>query len=481
MTILSADDKKLATLLLTLFRDDYSLSSDTVVALGGSLLGLCLGKRETQLKRIAADASFPTARFLHDVLQGYLVNHARCMEHIEARHARPFNPENLQADLQAELKAQEAPDWPQNAYIGLNHIALTLKAFSHLVEDDVAQLLASADTFNSSLGAELLNAFPHKTDEALEQLLASMSEHGVHQWPYRPGQALGEMLVERPQHYETVLAHFAAGNDKLRAAMLQTFSDLEVELPLAAQQQVLNYSRQLAGFEDESFNRCVIALSKCTALKPEAVPLLERCLYSPKWFLRGNAAVSLGKLGADSLAIIARLSELLDDHEGHDWIVCEAVISALGHLGPVAVTTLPRLLELAHSDVDPGQLQDNPDINNMLAWSLVRIGGATPEILAVISRILVELAESYVARTAFKALCTLGPGAQPVLGLMQDYLLAGHIYELESVREAFADLPRIGPSGQALAESFAEYLVLESPFDNVQEAAGRQLESWRTA
>ncbi len=208
-----------------------------------------------------------------------------------------------------------------------------LSKHSKLQTNEVKILINTNDDWLISTGFELLNHSETKTGTSLiHRTYRIMRENGVNQRPYSVGESLANSLNKNHQLYDDVMARFKSENLNFRKAILATFSMCK-QMPVEAEALIL---KTIFTSDDGLKNGAVIAASNCKVLRNEAIALLVKELENEHWFIRGNAAGSLGHLKVKNPEIIIKISNLFGDTLGHDWCAQEAAVNALGLIGEPA-------------------------------------------------------------------------------------------------------------------------------------------------
>ncbi|MFZ6875698.1 HEAT repeat domain-containing protein [Undibacterium sp. Di27W] len=425
--------------LLKLFQgDDYQIHHPTLQrlhALQASPLHL---RMDAELfKGVMRMPGYATADAVASILTGYRLNYTRSLAAFQAASKNEKFLGLVQGG--ARKKAQEAYTL---VVTDLGHLMHALPGYGHLAEEEVLALLDSGDTFLISSAGTIMEAFPTLHEQHLEQLLATMEKQGVHQWPYQPGIALAAALTQNPWGFETVMNRFENANDNLQVGILESFKSLEMALPLPMQDMLVRRA-QVADRNhhgevyDEVYSSIIVALALCKDRPAEALAILAPCLASEAWYIRGNAAVSLGILGLSTVkdaALINRLGDMIFDTEGHDWDVQSATLQALTKLGGTAHSQLSKLLRLAQMHEKEDDFYDCP--NQLLANCFGAIADDSAAVVAALHKIVAR--QGHIsAGAAIIALGKLGKAALPAMEAIEAFIFHEDSY-IEDAEQARA-------------------------------------------
>ncbi|MFZ6719904.1 hypothetical protein [Undibacterium sp. Ji49W] len=289
--------------------------------------------------------------------------------------------------------------------------------------------------------------------------------------------------MSQTYQWMTDLLHQFDGCDlEQKAGWLKLLSDFQPDLPLALQELIYKValSGTSTGSDEKSvavWNQAIIGLAKCHDLSDKAIAILTPCLQSEYWFIRGNAAVSLALLGVQDVATISRIGELLFDHEGFDWHVSEAALSALEIIGEPVQQEIPQILHRASAYIHQDEFGGWTDVGASIANCLAAVGDDSPEVINSLCQIIEKRKIS--AYDACIALCMLNAKAEQAQQAIASYLCSdempvddaertyGLIDALESVACDRPDLIR-----QCL------YHLLQSSFEEVADIAKQRLDSF---
>ena len=350
----------------------------------------------------------------------------------------------------------------------LGHLVDIVIPFGHLADAEIELYLDSADPYLSSHGARLLEAMPSASTIRIGQLLDAMERTPYGRSPYAHAPALTAHLDADPTSYEQVFKRFDSGNENLRSHVLQAFCQgMTSPLPPQAQRRILDMAHANMHGSSDLFNLAIIALSVCHAIRAEAIALLAAQLDSNLWFVRGNAAVSLGLLGVDDEQTISRIADLLSDPEGYDWNVCSAALEALAALGPKAIAAVPHMLALVSTELDEEDIHGYPCAKSLLANAFGAIGEASPEVIEALRK-LVEKQGFLSAYPATIALGKLGPAALPALGTIKAFLFSDEMPadSGDKASELIGVLQAIAGNAHPIVPAFTAHLA-HSPFEEV--------------
>jgi HEAT repeat protein len=183
------------------------------------------------------------------------------------------------------------------------------------------------------------------------------------------------------------------------------------------------------------------------ALATLGAPMVEKAIPALKdKELRSQAAVLLGRLGADSKAAVPALVESLKDEDRDE--VRRDVILALAAIGPDAKAAASALVEdLGH---------ENPRVQVSVTFALGKIGPAAKAALPQIKKNLESEDETLAAVSAW-ALPRIAPADASVAKLVVPKMTAALKHEDAFVRrEAAETLGMLGPQAKAAAEALEE-------------------------
>ncbi|MFZ6733460.1 hypothetical protein ACO0LG_16150 [Undibacterium sp. Ji42W] len=220
------------------------------------------------------------------------------------------------------------------------------------------------------------------------------------------------------------MSRFEHGNDNLQSGILRSFESLEMALPLQAQdiivRRALSYG---SNRDDEAYRTGVIALALCKDRQAEAVAILAPCLDSEAWFIRGNAAMSLGLLGIEDEVLINRLGDMIFDTEGNDWSVQSAMLVALMKLGDKASSQISKLLRLARDNEEVEDFSGYPCPNQLLADCFAAIGDDSAAVIEALRKTVAR--QGFIsAGPAVIALGKLGKAAAPAMEAIKAFIFS---------------------------------------------------------
>ncbi len=161
----------------------------------------------------------------------------------------------------------------------------------------------------------------------------------------------------------------------------------------------------------------------------KVIPALIRRLHDDAPDMRGEAARAIGDYGRAAAVAVVPLTEALSD-DGARWQAEAAdvnrpravrydVASALGKIGPAAVSALPKLRELSRADAER-------EVRVAAALAVLRINAADDEALPVIIKVVEDDADILGQLVAFEALETLGIRAVRATGTLKKALRHRH-------------------------------------------------------
>lgn len=401
--------------LLNLFLgDDYQINQQSLQRLHELHASpLLLRMDATLFKTVMNMPGFATADCVARMLTGYRLNYTRSLAAFKAASSN----ETFLGLFQGASRKKAQEEYTQ-VVTDLGSLMYALPGYGHLAQEEVLALLDTGDSFLISFAGAMMDAFPTLDDQHIAQLLDTMEEYGVHEWPYQPGIALAAALMKNPKGFDTVMSRFEHGNDNLQSGILRSFESLEIALPLQAQDMILRRAQSYDGNrDDEAYSTAVIALALCKDRQAEAIALLAPCLDSEAWFIRGNAAMSLGLLGVEDEALINRLGGMIFDTEGNDWSVQSATLGALTALGAKASSQINKLLRLARND------EDDEYINQALADCFGALGDGSAAVIEALRNIVTR--QAYTSgRLAVIALGKLGEAASPAMDAIEAFIVS---------------------------------------------------------
>ncbi|MFZ6653937.1 hypothetical protein [Undibacterium sp. TJN19] len=292
-------------------------------------------------------------------------------------------------------------------------------------------------------------------------------------------------MHDYPVWIDHFIARFASASLLQKTEILQSFTQLDQRLPVQAQELVyqtalhakLDTSPDVTDHTNqELFSTAIIALSKATDIRSQAIALLSDCLAHPLWFIRGNAALSLAMLGVSDEAIISRIADLLFDKAGNDWHVFESALQALEILGGRAQGELPKVLRLVSfylHDTDGGGWNDT---GIYLADCLAAIGDNSSAVISMLCQIIAKRRSS--AYQACIALGMLGTTEEQATQAIASYLCSDDMPadEARKAHELIDTLISVAGEKHAIVGQCLTHL-LQSPFPDVAHIARQRLSS----
>lgn len=412
---------EIGTCLRNLFQgDDYQINQAALQglhALHASPLNLRMDA--ILFKTVMNMPGFDTASCVARLLTGYRLNYMRSLAAFKAASS----DETFLGLFRGASRKNAQEEYTQ-VVTDLSGLMYALPGYGHLAQEAVLALLDTGDSFLISFAGTMMDAFPTLDDQHIAQLLDTMEEYGVHEWPYQPGIALAAALMKSPKAFDTVMSRFEHGNDNLQSGILRSFESLEMALPLQAQDMILHRAQSHGGNrDDEAYSTAIIALAQCKDRPAEAIAILAPCLDSEAWFIRGNAAMSLGLLGIEDEALINRLGDMIFDTEGNDWSVQSATLGALTELGDKARSQTVKLLRLARNEEDEEDFNGYPCPNQLLADCFAAIGDGTPEVIEALRKIVARQGR-ISAGPAIIALGKLGKAAQSSMDAIKAFVFS---------------------------------------------------------
>ncbi|MBI3728706.1 MAG: HEAT repeat domain-containing protein [Burkholderiales bacterium] len=414
--------------LLNLFHgDEYQINQQALQRLHELHASpLVLRMDATLFKTVMNMPGFATANCVARMLTGYRLNYTRSLAAFKAASS----DETFLGLFQGASRKKAQEEYTQ-VVTGLGSLMYALSGYGHLAQEEVLALLDTGDSFLISFAGAMMDAFPTIDDQHIAQLLDTMEEYGVHEWPYQPGIALAAALTKNPKGFDTVLSRFEYGNDNLQSGILRSFESLEMALPLQAQDMIVRRAQSYdSNRDDETYSTTVIALALCKDRQAEAIAILAPSLDSEAWFIRGNAAMSLGLLGIEDEALINRLGDMIFDTEGNDWSVRSATLGALTELGDKASSQVSKLLQLARDD------EDDEYTNQMLADCFAALGDDSAAVIEALRKIVAR--QAYTSgRRAVIALGKLGKAASPAMDAIKAFIVSED-YHVDNADHAHA-------------------------------------------
>ena len=132
-------------------------------------------------------------------------------------------------------------------------------------------------------------------------------------------------------------------------------------------------------------SQAVITLCEVKKNRKAAMEVLVKKLNSDKWYIRGNAARSLGIMKIPDKKIIEKIELLLFDDEGNgDWNVEESAILALRDFGKKAEFTVPSLLKLLYSYRDEEDCSGYTCLKKEVCLTLGEVSSGTEEVISAL-------------------------------------------------------------------------------------------------
>ncbi|MFZ6758605.1 HEAT repeat domain-containing protein [Undibacterium sp. Ji50W] len=281
----------------------------------------------------------------------------------------------------------------------------------------------------------------------------------------------------------TDVVHQFDGYDlEQKASWLKLLSDFQQDLPLTLQELICKAAQPgTSTASDENsiavWSQAIIGLAKCHDLAEKAIAILRPCLQSEYWFIRGNAAVSLALLGVKDAVTIGRIGALLFDHEGFDWRVSEAALSALETIGEPAQQEVPQILHLASQYIQQDKLTGWSDMGVLIANCLAAIGDKSPAVIDSLCQMVEKRSMSaYEACVAIGMLNTKAEQAQQVIA---NYLCSEEMpaYDAERAYGLIDALESVASDRPDLIRQCLHHL-LQSPFEEVVDIAKQRLDTY---
>lgn len=459
--------------LLNIFVDhDYQINEKALKRLGELEASPFILRMHAELfKNVTTSPGFATARFVANFLTGYRLNYTRTLAALNASSKN----EKFFGLFQGKSRRKALNEY-NKVCIDLGNIMFALPGYGHLAQLEVMKLIDANDSSLNSFGAAMLAAFPKLDEHHLEHLLAAMEKHGVREWPYQPGIALATALKQNPAWFETIATRFSTGNDHLQSAILETFNTLDTALPLAAQTLILQAAQaRSSNHSDEVFSYTVIALSQCQEFRAQAIAILVPCLDSNAWFIRGNAAMSLGSLGVDDNAVVDRLGDMIFDTEGHDWSVQSAALQAMTGLGRKVRSQVPKLLRLAQTCEQEEDFNGYLCTNKLLTDCFAAAGDDSPAVIEALRKMVLK--QGHISSgPAIIALGKFGKASLPAMDAINVFIFRdeSHIDDAEKAQAVIEACIAINGEDHADVKNCLTHLA-QSHQEDVADAARQYL------
>lgn len=459
--------------LLNLFQgDDYQINQQALQGLHALHASPLVLRMDAPLfKTVMNMPGFDKENCVARMLTGYRLNYTRSLAAFKAASG----DETFLGLFKGASRKKAQEEYTQ-VVADLGSLMYALPGYGHLAQEEVLALLDTGDSFLTSFAGTMMDAFPTLDDRHIAQLLDTMEEYGVHEWPYQPGIALAAALTKNPKGFDTVMNRFEHGNDNLQSGILRSFESLEMALPLQAQDMIVRRAQSHGGNrDDEAYSSAVIALALCKDRQAEAVAILSPCLDSEAWFIRGNAAMSLGLLGIEDEALINRLGDMIFDTEGNDWSVQSATLGALTALGAKASSQISKLLRLARDDEEEEDFNGYPCPNQLLADCFGAIGDDSAAVIEALRKTVVR--QGFIsAGPAVIALGKLGKAAQPAMDAIKAFIFSEdyHVDDAEKARAVIDACIAINGAGNVDVNNCIRHLA-KSVHADVAEVAHQYL------
>jgi len=343
----------------------------------------------------------------------------------------------------------------------------TLKEHAHLAQTAVNDLLHAEDDWLIATGFDLMNQSEISADTSLiDRTLQIMRDNGPNHKPYTEGEYLAKILDQNQTLYPPIIDRFENENSRFKCAILSTFY-LCQSLPVEAESLILKTAMAETG---DIKNNAIMAASNCTVLKHEAIALLQAALAHDDWFIRGNAAESLGYLKVKDPKIILKIVALFGDVEGHDWCAEECAIRALGLIGEPARIAIPQLLELLKQELFAEYGRDENKLLD-ICESLGKIDDGSDQVIAALTEVFIE-AKVVAVSASLRALSRFGKKSRVVLPHLKKYIYDDEYMEGDYMTEDSADLIILkcllkidGPNSVMLADFMAQLKSSNHPED----------------
>ena len=221
---------------------------------------------------------------------------------------------------------------------------------------DIEDLLLDGDGEMYSLASSILASASGNPFVSTETILATFSEHGLCEHPFR----LGDAVVKACQHdrdLATKLIDALQIDENTDTALMAIVARLPLEQLLRHDAAV-----KIASSHGEDSEAVALqALGKIGLVSEPVVSLMSKALSSDKWYVRAEAAEAVGRLRLNPNTFLPILARMLQDVEGHDYTVQDCAALGIGHYGTEATKYVDALTSLRKQMLGDGYDQEDLD------------------------------------------------------------------------------------------------------------------------